>query len=174
MELLDWMTSNGVFLLMVLLFYLIVVPLGVLLHEVGHGVGIIAVSKYHARIYLGKWDIQNKENFSIGRLHFCIRWSYVGCCAWRGCLGRRQNIIVSAGGPIASLLLALLCGGLIMLVQQGEWRSFLLGVAIFNFIQFFVTVIPVTYPHWMGPYGGIPSDGLQIVRLLRQTEIEKM
>ncbi|MCM3759006.1 hypothetical protein M3197_16325 [Sporosarcina aquimarina] len=38
---------------------------------------------------------------------------------------------------------------------------------IFNFLQFVVTIIPVTYPRWMGGYSGYKSNGLQLLRILR-------
>lgn len=83
-------------------------------------------------------------------------------------------MIVSAAGPVTSLLFALLCMGATLWVQQGEWRSFFLGVAIFHFRQLLVTIIPVSYPRWRGSYGGTASDGLQILRHFRRGEMGKM
>ena len=41
-------------------FYLFVLPMSVLLHEVGHGLGVIISSKNHARIYVGFANEKNK------------------------------------------------------------------------------------------------------------------
>ncbi|WP_257009712.1 hypothetical protein [Evansella halocellulosilytica] len=157
----------GILMLTFLIFYTLLLPMCVLLHEVGHGIGVVLSSKSHARIYLGDWDKENKHNFSIGRLHFYIRWSFVGFCAWDDRFEKQQRIAALAGGPIMSLLLVCLFGLLMAIAPQGDIRFALTGVTIFNLIQFFVTAIPMTYPHWMGAYKGHPSDGLQLLRLLR-------
>ena len=148
-------------------FYLFVLPMSVLLHEVGHGLGVIISSKNHARIYVGFANEKNKENFRLGRLHFHIIWSYVGYCYWGDGLNNRQRIISLVGGPAMSLLISLLCLLFALNIPDGDIRSLLRGTAILNFIQFFFTIIPITYPRWMLGYSGLPSDGLQLLRLLR-------
>ncbi len=154
-------------MLLFFLFNIIVIPVCVLLHEIGHGIGVIATSKSHAHVYLGKRNKKNKEKFRLGRLHFHICWSYVGFVYWEESLDKRQKAVALAGGPIMSLSLMILFGIIVLWMPQGEFRSFLLGVMIFNLIQFFVTIIPITYPHWMGSYSGYRSDGLQLIRLFR-------
>ncbi|QQZ08378.1 hypothetical protein [Heyndrickxia vini] len=154
-------------MLIFLLFYILVIPLCVLLHEIGHGIGVVSTSKSHAYVYLGNSNKENKENFRLGRLHFHLHWSYVGYASWEGTLKSRQRATALAGGPIMSLLVAILCGLIAISVPQGELPSFFWWTAIFNFSQFFVTIIPITYPTWMGAYKGHPSDGLQLIRLLR-------
>ena len=108
----------------------------------------------------------NKENFSIGRIHFHIQWSYIGFVYWDKDLSKRQKAVALAGGPFMSLLLALIFG-IITLVYDGELQTFFGWITTFNFIQFIVTIIPVTYPRWMGGYNGLQSDGLQLIRVLK-------
>lgn len=69
-------------MLVFVLFYLLVCPITVILHEIGHGLGVIISSKYNAHIYLGNRNEKNRENFRLGRLHFHIIWSFVGYCSW--------------------------------------------------------------------------------------------
>ncbi|MFC0015534.1 MULTISPECIES: hypothetical protein [Allobacillus] len=154
-------------MLLFLLFYILVIPICVLLHEIGHGIGVVSTSKSNAHVYLGNRNKENKENFRIGRLHFHIYWSYVGFVAWEGNLKKQQRAVALAGGPIMSLLLGFLFGMTATLLPHGDLRSFLWGTAIFNLFQFVATIIPITYPRWMGAYNGHPSDGLQLLRLLR-------
>ncbi|RDW15126.1 hypothetical protein [Oceanobacillus chungangensis] len=154
-------------MLLFLLFYIFVIPMCILLHEIGRAVGAVRSSKYHARVYLGNKNNENKENFRFGKLHFHINWSYVGFVDWDGNLNKRQKAVALAGGPIISLVLVFLFGIIGMFVPQGDFRSFMWGISIFNFFQVVVTLIPITYPHWMGSYNGHPSDGLQLLRLLR-------
>ncbi|WP_223703155.1 hypothetical protein [Sutcliffiella deserti] len=128
---------------------------------------MILSSKSHAHIYLGSMD-KNHPNFSMGRLHFYINWAYFGFCSWDATLDKRQKIAALAGGPIVSLLLACIFGKIMIGLPQGELRSVLLGIAIFNIFSFLVTAIPMNYPRWWRPYQGRPSDGLQLLRLLRE------
>lgn len=59
-------------------------------------------------------------------------------------------------------------------VVHGDLRSFFIGVSIYNISQFLLTVIPMPYPRWMGGgNAGYPSDGLQILQLLREDGVEK-
>lgn len=154
-------------MILFLLFYILVIPICVLLHELGHGIGVISTSKSHAFIYLGNRGNENKENFRIKRLHFHIKWSYVGFAHWEENLNKRQTAVALAGGPMMSLLLVFLFGLIVILVPQGDVRSIFWGATIFCFIQFIVTIIPITYPRWWGGYSGHPSDGLQLLRLLK-------
>jgi len=155
-------------MLLFLLFYLLVIPASVLLHEIGHGIAVISTSKSQAHVYLGNWNKENKENFRLGRLHFHLNWSYVGFVSWEGNLTKRQIAVALAGGPIMSLLLMLLFGLITLYVPQDNLHSFLFGITIFNCFQFLFTIIPITYPRWMGAYNGQPSDGLQLLRLLKK------
>ncbi|WP_241657906.1 hypothetical protein [Anaerobacillus alkaliphilus] len=68
-----------------------------------------------------------------------------------------------------SLLLVFLFISLIQLVSHGDFRTFINGIIIFNLITFLLTAMPFTYPRWFGSLGGHPSDGLQLLRLLRET-----
>jgi len=38
---------------------------------------------------------------------------------------------------------------------------------IANFTQFFFTFIPMKYPSLFGAYSGMPSDGYQVLKILR-------
>lgn len=155
-------------MLSLLLFFMIVGPACTLLHEIGHGVGAIATSKSNVHIYLGKINKNNKENIKLGRLHFHIQWSFAGFAHWGKGLDKRQRAVALAGGPIMSLLLALLFGLLASFVSQSVWHQLVTWTAIYNLIQFLITVIPMTYPRWMGAYQGMSSDGLKLLRLLRE------
>lgn len=155
-------------LLLFLIFFIVVAPTCTLLHEVGHGLGAISTSKSNVHIYLGKRTKDNKENFKLGRLHFHIQWSFAGFAHWGKGLDKRQRAVALAGGPIMSLLLVLLFWLFASLVSQSELRQLINWTVTYNLIQFIITIIPITYPRWMGGYNGLPSDGLQLLRLLRE------
>lgn len=66
-----------------IIFYIVVIPVSTLLHEVGHALGLIISSKEDPVVYLGSWDDSNKENFRIGRIHFHIKWAFSGFCGFK-------------------------------------------------------------------------------------------
>ncbi|WP_237706192.1 hypothetical protein [Ornithinibacillus scapharcae] len=150
------------------LFFILVVPVFVLLHEIGHGIGALLTSKADIHIYLGQFSEDNIENFKLGRFHLHIQWSNVGYAYWGESLEKHQKIIALASGPLMSLFLALLFGQLTSLDLQNELRQFFSLSAIYNFFQFIITIIPITYPRWMAADEKLSSDGLQIIHLLRK------
>jgi len=151
------------------LFYLIGIPVSVLLHEVGHAIGVIIFSKEKSHVYLGSKNDLNKENFQIGRIHFHINWAYFGFCAVknRTPFSKFQSIMFSVGGPIVSLLLFVTSYLVIAEVTHYEIKNFLIGIAYFNLFMFICTSFPIRYPNWFKPYAGLPSDGYQIFTLLK-------
>lgn len=157
-------------MLLLFVFYILLLPLFTLLHEVGHGMGAVFSSKSHVHIYLGTKSEDNKENFKVGRLHFHIIWSYVGFAYWKKELNKRQRVITIAGGPLMSLLLALLFGWLTIITSQSQFYHLFWLSTISNTLQFISTIIPVKYPRWMVGYSGFKSDGLQLLRILRDED----
>ncbi|WP_238538287.1 hypothetical protein [Virgibacillus halodenitrificans] len=87
----------------------------------------------------------------------------MGFAHWEEGLDRRQRAMALAGGPVMSLLVALLLGVLSLLISQSEVRQFVGWTATLSFIQFMLTMTPLTYPRWTGGYSGFPSDGLQLI-----------
>lgn len=144
------------------------------MHEIGHALGLLFSTKNSiAKVYLGSgyWDDSNKESFRIGRIHFHIRWGFVGFCFYikeSGEMTKRQVIIFCLCGPLMSLILSLFFIILLFLYHpQGVLDYIITGMAMFSFVQFMMTIIPIEYPAWMNGYGGTPSDGHQIVGALK-------
>ncbi|WP_203247406.1 hypothetical protein [Sporosarcina beigongshangi] len=154
-----------------LLFYAIGIPVSVLLHEIGHAIGLVLFSKERALVYLGPPNVSNRENIRIGRMHFHIRWSYSGFCK-RGTRNTDfsgfQSIMMSAGGPVASLMLAVTAFFISTDLTHLGAKNFLNGILFYNFLLFISTSIPVVYPKWMGPLAGHPSDGYQILKVFKK------
>jgi len=163
-----WMVLG---LLLLIIFFIIIVPFCLLLHELGHGLLAAFFTKSDVHIYLGLVDKENKENFRIGRLHFHIKWGYEGLAQWSGGLSKWKRAVVIAGGPIMSLLLVLLFEILAVTTHQNELSQLFLLSKKGCFIMFIMVTLPVPYfslPHWMGGrLGSFPSDGLQLLQLLR-------
>jgi hypothetical protein len=161
-------------MLLFLLFYLVVIPLSVFIHELGHAFAVLLSTNANARVYLGPFNEANKENFKIGRIHFHIKWATYGSISLsnlKGEVSKKQNIIIAAGGPLVSLIVAVLVTICSFYVINNRIESFLQAIAIYNYLSFLWTIIPMTYPSWMKAYRGMPSDGLRIVKALKNEKV---
>ena len=142
------------------------------MHETGHALGLLLSTKGRVvRVYLGRWDNSNGETMRFGRLRLHLSWGYAGLCSYddkSGKLSKIQEAFFMIGGPIFSLLVAF---GLTLLLYfypiVGDIRDLVLGLTVFNYIQFLCTIIPIKYPSWWQPYAGMPSDGYQILHSLK-------
>ncbi|WP_343840015.1 site-2 protease family protein [Salinibacillus aidingensis] len=158
-------------LLIIIIFYTLIIPACVLLHELGHAFGVVLFSKKRATVYLGH-NRKGKETFRVGRISFCIKWSSVGFCGWEHKEASVfQRVMVFGGGPLVSFVLFSLF--FILTFHHTLHEDFNLlcnGIWIFNLINFAVTAFPFIYPKWWGPYAGLPSDGYQIYQTLKRAE----
>ncbi|SEQ90906.1 Peptidase family M50 [Virgibacillus subterraneus] len=158
-------------MILFIIFYIVATPLSVLLHEVGHAVGIIAFTRENARVFLGPANKSNKEVFKIGRMHFHITLAFFGYCNFSKGDEKQTNFqrgIIAAGGPIMSLLLSILFYIISIYTTQPEIGKFAAGISLFNMLNFLLTIIPIKYPKWWGPYKGFPSDGYRIYMAVKK------
>lgn len=163
------------------LFYLyilfIILQPTILLHEIGHAIGIILFTKdCEANIFLGKASFENKIKFSIGRMHFYLSLGIVGFCFMTDReasknLSRKQLMIIDASGPLMSLFIFLIA--VIASLLLGEFHFPLKELALLNIVIFITSACPYTYPSWEGALAGMPSDGLRILRLARKQDAWK-
>lgn len=152
-----------------LLIFLLGIPLSVLLHEVGHALGVILFTKKEAHVYLGPANDKNNENFRIGRIHFHIIWAHSGFCFVKneGDLSRFSNIMYSAGGPIVSLLLVVISHLVTINPTNFSINNFFTGLFYANLAMFIFTILPIAYPNWLKPYVGRYSDGYHIIKAIK-------
>ena len=144
--------------------------MSVLLHELGHAMG--------CRIAGGKavWKIRagsGPEIFSSAKFTLCLL-PVGGYFDPREGLRTRKSILVTlAGGPLVTLLLAVLfcvCRSCFArsMDPESELYEVLLSVSRFlmfyNIFQFLFTAVPMRY---RVVCRGLESDGLQIVRALK-------
>lgn len=82
-------------------------------------------------------------------------------------LNKQQRACSLAGGPAMSLIMSVVCFLIAISISTGDLHSLLWATAMLNLLQFIITILPITYPRWMPGYSGYPSDGLQLLRLIR-------
>ena len=137
---------------------LLIISTALLIHELGHAVGLV-VSK------------EKKLKLSLGRITCYITIALSGICRISNeseisPLTNKQRIIFAAGGPIASLV------GFGILYLSSHFVPGVMGivinrVAFVSLITFFLTVIPYNYPAFFQHVSGFQSDGLYILNIIR-------
>ena len=149
--------------------WLMVIPICTLLHELGHAMMALFLTSHKVTIQLGKQGI--KWRVHLGRL--TILW-YLGFGAvWgvyqlegQGEILPNRNVWILLGGPTTSLLFTIFLNSLDVLSDGAV--PFLDIFATGNLITFLITALPWHYPKWMGVMGGMPSDGLEVWRLIKR------
>lgn len=169
-------TDIELFFLLFLLPVTIIFPMVILIHELGHAFAALLLTKENVIVIIGDSKVKdNPPKFSIswrwGRLRYVILpFRYYGFCNVKFMMEPRYiPILISAAGPIASLLLSLLMWLIaVKFPSQNETVNLLLkGVALYSLWLFIVSAIPIRYPSWWGAMRGRFSDGGRIVYILK-------
>jgi hypothetical protein len=158
-----------------LFFWLVVIPLLTLLHELGHAGMALLLSGSSVTVVLGDYhqieSVSRQWQFQAGRLRCVLQpfSGFSGFFLWsREDAPRLSRIAVNLAGPLTSLLVGLLAWWLIALsALESFWLSQIVaGIRTAALLQFLGTIAPLRYPGWMGAYRGHPSDGLRVYHLL--------
>ncbi|WP_130808200.1 site-2 protease family protein [Senegalia massiliensis] len=151
-----------------------------IIHEFGHAIPALILTRDRVKIALGILGRLNKNNknfkqISLKRLDIEIKSlnPFIGMTYYKSSqLTKYQRIVILAGGPIFSLLLAII----MVFINIGSEGKFLMG--IFNLkeitilarnialVSFLFTSIPIIYPK-----SNHPSDGYQILKLIKDNKI---
>ncbi|QHJ72229.1 hypothetical protein [Planococcus halotolerans] len=156
---------------------LLILNTALFIHELGHAIPLLLRNKKaKAEIYLGAITKENKLKLRLGRLTCYLAIAFSGRCV----IGNpdelppathKQNLLFSAGGPLASLIafIALLsCSYFI----AGVPGIILNRIAFVSLSVFFFTIIPITYPSFMQNLGGQKSDGIYILNDFKEMKKE--
>ncbi|MGI6636058.1 MAG: hypothetical protein ACOX7B_12950 [Christensenellales bacterium] len=161
---------------MKIILFIFVAQLSTILHELGHAVVALIISKKDVFIIIGRTQIDSiRKVISIGRLKIKIgRFSPVTGFAYvdESDLNRAQLVIFYLGGPLISLLLTLVLFFTSRQISNAEVQEILQFSTVYLFIQFLVTVLPIRYPRIWGAYGNYDSDGLSVVKLFKKQDKE--
>ncbi len=168
------MDTFGLWAISGLLFWLLIIPLITLLHELGHAAAALLLSDEPVTVVLGDYRQREtsprKLDAQAGRLRYVLQplSSFTGFYIWsHDNTSHRNQILVNLAGPVVLLLLALLLWYLDTSLTIEALSPLLYWSGIMVFWQFILTILPIRYPRWMGAYSGYASDGLRVYRLLR-------
>ena len=139
------------------------------LHECGHALTALALTNREVTILLG--DGRKGVRWRKGRLQVVIGWftGFVGFARYdREQIAPHRILWITLAGPLVSLLLCILFGGIAFIWSEPQWLvSVVRTLAYATFAQFLFTILPLRYPRWFLAYGGKTSDGWRILEILR-------
>lgn len=156
--------------LLVLCATMLVLPLIILWHELGHAAITLLKGREPANITVGHLQSGHLFSFRWGRLQVRVQRLFFGggFCEFPS-LSRSDEAWALAGGPIATALLLACCLGVGHLVNeqppsllQPFWQS----LTWTSTLQLVITVLPLRYPTWLVG-GDFVSDGRQLLELFR-------
>ncbi|MCT2537309.1 M50 family metallopeptidase [Aquibacillus koreensis] len=165
------MESFFEFIVIFLLFIGFIFPLSTFIHELGHGLTALVLSKYPVEIRLG--SSSKSFDWRIGRLTIKMQpfSGWIGFVQYRVTTGedyKRDNNIILLNGPISSLVFSFLSYLLLRYINLPEIPYFIINaIMIASLVQFFITILPIKYPFIFGAYRNTPSDGYTILKLLK-------
>ena len=164
------MEENILWVLFEVIMILLIITMALFIHEMGHAVAtILRNKKAKAEIYLGSSDKEKKLKLKLGRITCYLTIALSAFCQPLNSEElppptHKQRFIFLLGGPFASLLgfAALYFASYFF---SGVPGNILISLAGANFFLFATSLIPFTYPSFLG---GGPSDGLQILNQIKE------
>ncbi len=166
------MGEFGYILLYIFGVFYLVRPITVLLHELGHALSWILVTRKNVTIYLGSYgDPDNSFKLRLGLLNIWFRANPIywtkGLCAPSASTSINKQIFATFAGPLMSFIIALICFYFAFYFDiHGSIKFALavfLGAAI---VDLFENLSPKEEP--VTPFSGkeVYNDGYQIRKLL--------
>jgi tetratricopeptide (TPR) repeat protein len=148
-------------------------PITTFIHEMGHAIPALLFTKEPVVIYVGSYgDISNSTTTTLGRLSiifkFHLRDWQLGLCRHQRAATLWQELLIILGGPLFSLLTAVVAMRWLPVYQSDQYIAFAIGIFLTSgILDFFVNIIPASKPLQMYDGGIAYNDGAQFVQLLK-------
>jgi hypothetical protein len=159
--------ENLNFLLTFLFYVLVASPICLVLHELGHAVMLLLLTKQKVMFQFGVRG--TRREMRLGRVTVLLYFEPSALFFSRyfpenkAALTRGQDVAITLGGPLVSLSSTVAFGLLWQASGGGDpWT----GLTIISLVNFLNSSIPRSYPAWQGAQAGIPNDGMQLMELL--------
>ncbi|MDO7846783.1 hypothetical protein Q5H92_10475 [Hymenobacter sp. M29] len=160
-----------IFFGILLMIQLVVQPLLVLLHELGHAVPALLFTRAKVTVYLGSYgDTANSWRTQIGLLEIYSKRSLF----WRGglCVPSSQNmttpqqVIMVLGGTVVSFAVAALgFYGVLLFDLHGSLKLFMFLLTLIAAVMLVTNLTP-------REHAGVASDGLILKQLLARNKVK--
>ncbi len=145
----------------------------VLVHEMGHAIPLLFMSRKKVTVFVGSFgDPKQSVRFQAGRLELKITYNpflwFRGLCKGSESLSPNKTILYIATGPLASVLLAIASGYLLMNFKF-EWivMQFLVFMLIYSFLAVFSSFVRTGKQRYSSKGSPVYPDFVLIARLIR-------
>lgn len=162
-------------MLIEIILVLLIISTALFIHEMGHAIVTILLNKEaKAEIFMGSSSKEKKLKLKLGRITCYLTLALSGFCRqsnWQelALTSFKQRTFFLLGGPGASLV-----GFAALYFASGYFSgvtgSILINLAGANFFLFATPLIPFNYPRFLG---GGPSDGLQLMNLIKENRNQR-
>ena len=164
-------------MLYLIMLFVVVMPVIITIHELGHALPALRYSRKMVTIYLGAHAAQKKAvTFKIGLLHVEISAGIFGggglCQYQKEGLSFKQQLRVIITAPACNLLTTAVCTLLLWLVELPVgWQIYLTLLGFFSLVIGIANLVPFRFSR-----GGVPfkSDGYLIRQLWQERRLPKM
>lgn len=170
----------GVFIAIISIFLVLTLrSLTTFFHEMGHAIPALLFTKGDVIVFIGTYqDLSGSFSLRIGRLHIYFRlnlfnWE-IGLCSYKKPRLVWQELLITLGGPIASLLIAIPLFSLVLTQNFSDIPlTIVLIFVVAAAIDFFVNIYPSSKAIQM--HNGVTTynDGYQIYLLLGRLSLPK-
>lgn len=167
-------------LFFVLFCFFFFVYINTIVHEFGHAIPLVLLTKQKAEVYLGSHgDKEDSRKMSVGLIDIYIKKDVV---KWRGglCnplaakLSLKQQIIYIAAGPVAAFLCAMLISSIGFAIDKDgditPFNYYFLWGSVFIFL---VNILPTGRKITLANGNFVTNDGTTLLRLLRLRKYEQ-
>lgn len=162
-------------MLLEIILVLLIFSTAIFMHEMGHAIATILLNKKaKAEIFMGSSSKEKKLKLKLGRITCYLTVALNGFCRqsnWQELplASFKQRSFFLLGGPVASLI------GFVLLYMASAYfpgvaGNILINLAGASFFLFATPLIPFNYPRFLG---GGPSDGLQLMNLIKENRKQR-
>ncbi len=144
-----------------------------LVHELGHAIPSLLFTKEQVIVCVGSYgDVSNSLEITFGRLRIFLKFNFLswnlGLCSHQGVAGFWKTMIVIIGGPVASLILALILLSLIFSNNYSDLTIVILTFFILSSLwDFAVNIYPISTPFFLFDGSEIHNDGHRFLNLIK-------
>lgn len=160
--------------------FVITWPITVLLHELGHGIPALILTKREVTLYIGSYGkVKGSFLINLGRLKLYFKFNPF---AWRAglCKYYSTNISVTSHsiilltGPITSLLLSvILCYIAFSFEFHGSLKLILVAFVVSSLLDLLTNIIPDEKPIYTLNGNATYNDGYQLKLLFKYRHLYK-
>lgn len=156
-----------------LLFTVILNPIIVLFHELGHGIIGAMLTKQKTSIYVGMLEFPGEiKTFRIGRIEFNLKnnpfsWQSGHCSFHYTNLSKFKYMLIVLAGPFSSLLICLIASYFFFTTSMNSIKVFTGTIFIGSLFQFIIDTIPNKNPISLSDGTTTYNDGQQLKLIIQ-------